>query len=142
MKIYYCPPKPGDVWPPVESRSTGKPVAFASNDGAKREKSVKPAGCCKLFMGNLSCKANLFIDTFFLLLMLDFCFSDNIDDESIMEFFKDCCNETGGEMVGLRWLTHMGSGDFKGCGYAEFSDTRTADLAFAKDGSMLLGRYV
>ena len=55
-----------------------------------------------------------------------------------MEFFKDC----GGEMVGLRWLTHKDSGDFKGCGYVEFADTETADKAFLLDGSMLLGRPI
>ena len=53
-----------------------------------------------------------------------------------MEFFKDC----GGEMVGLRWLTHQHSGEFKGCGYVEFENSDVADVAFSKDGSTLLGR--
>lgn len=60
LKIYYCPPKPGDVWPPLNATST-KPVGFAQSNGANnpaafREKTPKPPNCCKLFMGNLSCK--------------------------------------------------------------------------------------
>jgi len=59
LKIYYCPPKPGDVWPPLNATST-KPVGFAQSNGsnnpaALREKTPKPTNCCKLFMGNLSC---------------------------------------------------------------------------------------
>lgn len=54
----------------------------------------------------------------------------------MVKFFEDC-----GEMVGLRWLTHKDSGQFKGCGYAEFATTEAADQAILKDGQMLLGRY-
>ncbi len=63
---------------------------------------------------------------------------DTIDDDAIVEFFKDC----GGEMTGLRWLTHKDSGDFRGCGYIEFENTETADKAILKDGEVLLGRYL
>ena len=62
---------------------------------------------------------------------------DNIDDDTIVEFFKEC----GGEIVGLRWLTHKDSGEFKGCGYIEFDTTEAADKAIAYDGAMVLGRY-
>ena len=49
----------------------------------------KPPGCRKLYCGNLSY---------------------NIDDDTMCEFFKEC-----GEIVGLRWLTHKDSGDFRVC---------------------------
>jgi len=121
LKIYYCPPKPGDIWPPL-SGSSAKPTGVTSSGGAgggfnQREKLPKPPNCCKLFMGNLSY---------------------NIDDETICEFFKDC----GGEIVGLRWLSHKESGDFKGCGYVEFNNTECADKGFLLDGAMLLGRPI
>jgi nucleolin len=121
LKIYYCPPKPGDIWPPITG-SSAKPSGVTSSGGAgggfnQREKMPKPPNCCKLFMGNLSY---------------------NIDDESICEFFKDC----GGEIVGLRWLSHKESGDFKGCGYIEFDNTESADKGFLLDGAMLLGRPI
>lgn len=121
LKIYYCPPKPGDIWPPV-SGSSAKPSGVTSSGGAgggfaHREKMPKPPNCCKLFMGNLSY---------------------NIDDDTIVEFFKDC----GGTIVGLRWLSHKDSGDFKGCGYIEFDNTESADKGFLLDGAMLLGRPI
>ena len=61
---------------------------------------------------------------------------DNIDDDTIVEFFKEC----GGEIIGLRWLTHKDSGEFKGCGYIEFDNSDAADKAIAYDGAMVLGR--
>ena len=35
--------------------------------------------------------------------------SYNIDDETIVDFFKDC----GGEVTGLRWLTRKGTEEFR-----------------------------
>ena len=81
LKIFYCPPKPGDVWPPKAGQREG------NNGPPRRLKSEKPPGCRKLFAGNLSY---------------------NIDDDTMMEFFKDC-----GKLVGLRWLEHKDSGEFK-----------------------------
>jgi nucleolin len=86
LKIYYCPPRPGDVWPPKSLDSNGNngpPV----QRGARREKTPKPDGCKKLFVGNLSYE---------------------IDDDQICEFFKDC-----GKMVGLRWLSNKDTGEFR-----------------------------
>ena len=47
----------------------------------------KPEGCRKLFIGNLSYE---------------------IDDETIVDFFKDC-----GTLTGLRWLTRKDTGEFR-----------------------------
>jgi nucleolin len=69
LKIYYCPPRPGDVWPPRESKG-----ATASQKPASRQKTAKPPDCKKLYAGNLS-----------------YC----IDDEAITEFFKDCGTMVG-----------------------------------------------
>jgi len=76
IKIQYSPARPDDIWPPEES--TDNP-----NFGPKRPSAAKknnkitvgppetpqPEGCEKLFMGNLSY---------------------NIDDDTIVKFFKDC----------------------------------------------------
>jgi nucleolin len=45
-------------------------------------------------------------------------------------------------VVQIRYLTHMDSGDFKGCGYVEFVDGDVADKAVLLNGSKLLGRPV
>ena len=60
-----------------------------------------------------------------------------IDDDTICAFFKDC-----GEIVGLRWLTHRDSGEFRGCGYVQFATTEAADAAKLLDGEMLLKRPI
>ena len=62
LKIYYCPPRPGDIWPPRfngregegEGFSGGGGEGFGSNSSAKprAEKTVKPVGCKKLFAGD------------------------------------------------------------------------------------------
>ena len=115
LKIYYCPPRPGDVWPPTGESSNRR------SDNKKgpptREKTNKPSGCKKLFMGNLSY---------------------NIDDDTIVDFFKDC----GGDVIGLRWLTRKGTEEFRGCGFIEFSSSEAADEAIKKDGLELLGRSI
>eukprot|EP01036_Dinobryon_divergens_P026716 gene26716-35395_t len=120
LKIFYCPPKPGDVWPPTSSQSKGGKAAREGDGGTnnppRRERSEKPHGCRKLFAGNLSY---------------------NIDDETMVDFFKDC-----GKLIGLRWLTHKDSGEFKGCGYVEFRTTEEADAAIKLDGKELLGRNI
>ena len=78
--------------------------------------SEKPEGCNTLFMGNLSF---------------------DIDEEVVKKFFKDC-----GEIANIRWLTDRDSGDFKGCGFVEFSDPASVDAAAAKNGETLAGRNV
>lgn len=86
LKIYYCPPRPNDVWPPREDRQqqAAKP---AIQKNAQQQMTEKPEGCRKLYCGNLSY---------------------NIDDDTIVDFFKDC-----GTLTGLRWLTHKDTGDFR-----------------------------
>ena len=93
LKIYYCPPRPADQWPPrsdssgTYSASTVKGTASQPPKPPIAQLSEKPDACRKLYCGNLSY---------------------NIDDEAIVDFFKDC-----GKLVGLRWLTHKDTGDFR-----------------------------
>lgn len=61
--------------------------------------------------------------------------ADNIDDDTIVDFFKGC-----GELTGLRWMTRQGSEEFRGCGFVEFASTEEADKAIKLDGKELLGR--
>ena len=63
LKIYYCPPKPGQQWPPQQGKGQG-------NNGVKpnRQATPQPPGGKKLFIGNLSYE---------------------IEDETIIEFFKE-----------------------------------------------------
>jgi len=113
LKLYYCPPRPGDKWPPVAGQGGGS----GSNNPPIREKTEKPPGCRKLFAGNLSY---------------------NIDDETMVDFFKDC-----GELIGLRWLTRQESGEFRGAGYVEFATTEEAEAAMnTLDNKELLGRNI
>lgn len=54
LKIYYCPPRPGDIWPPRFDE--GFPGAGGGGEGRsssakprmEKEKSVKPAGTCRV----------------------------------------------------------------------------------------------
>ena len=72
LKIYYCPPRPGDIWPPRfngregegEGFSGGGGEGFGGNTSAKprAEKTVKPIGCKKLFAGDPP-SSYLWIDT-------------------------------------------------------------------------------
>eukprot|EP00614_Pseudopedinella_elastica_P015708 CAMPEP_0172646820 /NCGR_PEP_ID=MMETSP1068-20121228/240432_1 /TAXON_ID=35684 /ORGANISM="Pseudopedinella elastica, Strain CCMP716" /LENGTH=324 /DNA_ID=CAMNT_0013461085 /DNA_START=44 /DNA_END=1018 /DNA_ORIENTATION=+ len=85
--------------------------------GEVRPMQAKPDGCTTLFAGNLSF---------------------DIDDDQMKDFFKDC-----GEVSAIRWLTDRESGQFKGCGFIEFSDPDASlDLAAKKNGQQLLGRQV
>ncbi|RYY88668.1 RNA-binding protein [archaeon] len=122
LKIYYCPPRPGDQWPPIDKgpskRPRNNPDGSTDNipgvGGGGKPRTPKPEGSRKLFAGNLAYE---------------------IDDDAIVDFFKDC-----GTMTGLRWLTHQGSNEFRGCAFVEFSSTEEADRAIERDGHELLGR--
>ncbi len=147
LKIYYCPPREGVQWPPAPEHDRGNfnnlaadydnsgkdTAARGSSDGgdgmggpvdpktmgrgySQRPKTPKPPGCKKLYAGNLAY---------------------SIDDDTIVDFFKEC-----GEMVGLRWLTNRDSGEFRGCGFVEFSNSEEADKAMQLDGTELLGRPI
>ena len=122
LKIYYCPPRPGDIWPPKnrDGSTMGASKGAGSSTGGsgppRRERTPKPPGCKKLYMGNLSY---------------------NIDDDTICDFFKEC-----GEVIGLRWLTRQGTEEFRGGGFIEFDCTEAADKAIKLDGIELLGRSI
>ena len=79
--------------------------------------SVKPEGCCKLFIGNLSY---------------------DIDDEGISKFFMT----VEAEIKSVRWLHHRDSGDFKGVGYVDFWNTDACEKAATLNGKNLLGRPI
>ena len=140
-QVYYCPPKPGSLWPPANAvgrplggypnpneklNGTGANAVLTGNallnaDGSKRpnphsHQTPKPPNCTKLYMGNLSY---------------------DVDDDGICDFFKDC-----GEVIGLRWLTRKETGEFRGCGFIQFASTGAADKAFAKDGEVFMNRPI
>jgi nucleolin len=137
LKIYYCPPRPGVTWPPVAGTAGNSAYKEAAGgnyaDAYKRDsngldptnigrgysqraKTSRPPGCKKLYAGNLAY---------------------TIDDDVMVIFFKDC-----GEMVGLRWLTKKDTGEFRGCGFVEFSSPQEAEAAMLLDGEELLGRPI
>mmetsp|Transcript_25861 Transcript_25861/g.103337 ORF Transcript_25861/g.103337 Transcript_25861/m.103337 type:complete len:180 (+) Transcript_25861:1127-1666(+) len=80
-----------------------------------RERSAKPAGCKKLYCGNLSY---------------------DIDDAGLRDFFDPL------PVARIRWVTDRASGEFKGCGFVEFDSTEDADAAIDKHGTTLLGRSI
>jgi nucleolin len=93
IKINYAPMQAGQEkdWPPKQRVITGGKVANAGQAGGEGIKamSVKPEGCCKLFIGNLSYE---------------------LDDDGITKFFM----AVDAEIKAVRWLYHKDSGDFKG----------------------------
>ena len=125
LKINYAPPKPGEEsdWPPKSKVITGGKLANAGGNGGQaggkglKAMSVKPEGCTKLFIGNLSYE---------------------IDDEAITKFFMG----VEAELKAVRWLYHQDSGDFKGCGYVDFWNTEACEKAAALNGKNLLERPI
>ena len=96
---------------------------------------MKPPDCKKLFCGNLAY---------------------DIDDETMCKFFESC-----GELVGLRWLEHKDTGEFRvrgvrkdnrddnnslvismsqGCAFIQFATSAEADKAILLNGTELMGR--
>lgn len=125
LKANLAPPKPGSTWPPPSGsvaggRGFGHSVA-GPNESPKDD-GAKPVGpkpfpeCVTLFLANLAWA---------------------IDEAALYAFFKDC-----GEVAKVRWLTHMDTGDFKGCGYIEFWETDAAEKAVLLNGKLLLGRPI
>ena len=120
IKLNYAPPRDLEDWPPKSRVITGGKVANAAGQaGGKGIKamSVKPEGCCKLFIGNLSYE---------------------IDDEGITKFFMT----VDAEIKAVRWLFHRDSGDFKGVGYVDFWNTEACEKAATLNGKSLLGRPI
>ena len=85
------------------------------SDRPVRQPKAKPDGCCKLYCGNLSY---------------------DIDDAALRAFFEPLA------LSAIRWVTDRETGDFKGCGFAEFASTEDADEAFKKQGQVLMSRPV
>ena len=85
------------------------------SDRPVRQPKAKPEGCCKLYCGNLSY---------------------DIDDAALRAFFEPLA------LSAIRWVTDRETGDFKGCGFAEFASTEDADEAFKKQGQVLMSRPV
>ena len=59
----------------------------------------------------------------------------NVKDEHVHEFFKDC-----GTITNIRWLTHRDTGNFKGAGYVNFTETHEVDAAVKKNACIFMGR--
>lgn len=123
VKINYAPVREGEEgdWPPRSRVITGGKVANSGGGQAGgagiKAMSVKPEGCCKLFIGNLSY---------------------DIDDEGITKFFSG----VDAELKSVRWLHHRDSGDFKGCGYCDFWNTEACEKAASLNGKSLLERPI
>lgn len=122
LKINYAPVREGEEgdWPPRSKVITGGKVANASGQAGGsgiKAMSVKPEGCSKLFIGNLSY---------------------DIDDEGITKFFMG----VEAEVKSVRWLHHRDSGDFKGCGFVDFWNTEACEKAATLNGKTLLGRPI
>jgi len=83
-------------------------------DGQREQRPAtpKPDGCTTVFLGNLSFQ---------------------IDENAVRSHFGDC-----GEIASVRWVER--DGQFKGCGFLEFSSSDATDKAVALNGSDLLGR--
>jgi len=93
--------------------------ARGGGGGKQREPrplSERPEGCTTVFLGNL-----------------DF----NIEEDDVKKFAKDC-----GEVSSIRWLTHRDTGDFKGCGFCEFTTSEAVDEFIKLNGKMLNGRAI
>lgn len=116
IKVNFAPSRPGDIWPPPAKVMAGGSGGQAGGSGIKAM-SEKPELCTKLFMGNCSFE---------------------IDDETIIRFF----GAIDAEVKAIRWLHHKDSGDFKGCGYAEFYTTEACEKAATLNGKTLMGRPI
>jgi len=97
-----------------------RPRADGSTGGGKQREarplSERPEGCTTVFLGNL-----------------DF----NIEEDDVKKFAKDC-----GEIASIRWLTHRDTGDFKGCGFCEFTTSEAVDKFVKLNGQKLNGRAI
>jgi len=97
-----------------------RPRADGTTGGGKtreaRPLSERPEGCTTVFLGNL-----------------DF----NIEEDDVKKFAKDC-----GEIASIRWLTDRDTGDFKGCGFCEFTTSEAVDKFIKLNGQKLNGRDI
>ena len=113
VKITYAPPRPGDVWPPVDARNSAERAARTT----VREKTPRPEeGVTKLFVGNVAYEAT---------------------DEDVEALFKEAAPSG---LRAIRWVTHKDTGAFKGCGYLVFHNIEECDAAVKLDGAVIHGR--
>jgi nucleolin len=70
--------------------------------------------------------------------------SYDVTEENLKAFFTDCKfrGNSGEGIIDIRWLTHQETGEFKGCCFLQFDDTRDVDEAVKKNGKSLLKRQV
>lgn len=83
---------------------------------SSREPTQKQDGCVTVFVGNLSW---------------------DIDEDTLRQVFGEC-----GEITSVRFATDRESGEFKGFGHIEFTETEATDKAIALAGTDILGRQV
>lgn len=81
-----------------------------------RQTSEKPEGCNTVFVGNLSF---------------------NIDEDTLRQAFAEC-----GEIEEIRFAEDRETGEFKGFGHIQFSNTESTDLAIKMAGQDIAGRPV
>jgi nucleolin len=113
IKIEFCRPRADRPDRGAGGRG-GRGGAGAGAGRAERPPSQKEEGCVTVFVGNLPF---------------------DIDEDGMKNFFSDC-----GEVAALRWVEK--DGQFKGCGFVEFTDSSATDKAVAKSGQSLKGRTV
>lgn len=102
----------------------GLKISFAApRPGSKwppeNKYAVKPYpgnGCRKLFIGNIAFEA---------------------EDEDFTTLFAKC-----GEIAEMRWLTDRDTGEFKGCGFVEFTTVEGCQKAAEFSGSEVKGRQI
>ncbi len=81
-----------------------------------REPTQKQDGCVTVFVGNLAW---------------------DVDEDTLRQVFGEC-----GEITSVRFATDRESGEFKGFGHIEFTETEATDKALAMAGTDILGRQV
>ena len=81
-----------------------------------REPTNKQEGCVTVFIGNLAW---------------------DVDEEAIREAFKDC-----GTISNVRFSTDKETGEFKGFGHVEFTESEATDAAVKLAGTEICGRAV
>jgi nucleolin len=58
-----------------------------------------------------------------------------IDDDAVYKLFEKC-----GEIAEIRWVMDKTTGEFKSCGFVDFTTEEAAKKAIVLDGTTLMGR--
>ena len=96
--------------------NTPKSTKAMPQNATRFEPSAKDPGCVTVFVGNLSW---------------------NVDEDAIRAAFGEC-----GEISSVRFATDKETGDFKGFGHVEFTETEATDKAVEMAGTDICGRPV